>query len=252
MTRVALHVSLGEGGAGAAGGARSLSLSRLREALDDARLYAQRRAAFDRRQMRESRVSRLDLERLSEALAGRLPVVVAVSRASDILRVLELAKAYGLRLVLQGAEEAWVVADAIAAARVPVIVQPFDNLPRGFERLGTRHDNAALLAAAGVDVIITTYGPHRAHTLRQEAGNAVARGLAWEQALSAVTLAPARALGIERDHGTVAAGRVANLVVWDGDPFELSTSAVHVLVRGREQSLRTRQDALVERYRVLP
>lgn len=249
--RAALHVNLDDGGVEAAGGARPAALMRLREVFEDARLYGRQRAAYDRRALREMRVSRLDLERLQDALAGRIPVVIRVSRASDILRVLELGRQYGLRLVLSGAEEGWRVADRIAAAGVPVIVQPMTNLPSSFSRLGSRFDNAAILARAGVRLVITTDGAHDLRNLRQEAGNAVAHGLPRDVALRALTVEPARVFGVEDDYGTVAPGKVANLVVWNGDPFETTTWATHLFVRGRPVPLRSRQTELLERYRRL-
>lgn len=247
----ALHVDVNEGGIVAAGGARPAVLGRLRELLDDARLYGRQRSAFDRRMLREMRVSRLDLERMQDALARRIPVVFRVSRAADILRVLELARLNNLRAILAGAEEAWMVADRIAAAQVPVILQPLTNLPSGFARLGSRYDNAALLQRAGVRVIITTAGAHNLWNLRQEAGNAVAAGLDRAAAVRALTVEPARAFGLEADHGVVAAGRPANLVLWSGDPFEVSTRPLRLFIRGRDVSLRTRQTELFERYRDL-
>jgi imidazolonepropionase-like amidohydrolase len=176
---------------------------------------------------------------------------VHVSRAADILRILELSREYGLRLILAGVEEGWRVADAIAAAEVPVLVTPLTNLPSSFARLGSRYDNAALLARAGVRVALYVGGAHEARTLRQEAGNAVAWGLDRDAALRAVTIEPARIFGMERDYGALAPGKVANVVVWSGDPFELSTHATHVFVRGAEASLETRQTALFARYRDL-
>ena len=247
----ALHVDLTDSGIAAAGGTRSTALGRLREALDDARLYRTRRAAYDRRGVRELSLSRLDLERLSEALAGEIPVVVRVSRSHDILRVLALGRDYGLRLVLAGAEEGWRVARQIADADVPVIVQPLTNLPATFDQLHSRYDNAALLHAAGVRLIIATEGPHLVRNLRQEAGNAVAHGLPREAALRALTVEPARVFGTDDRYGTLAPGRVANLVVWTGDPFELTTWARAVLIRGRPVPMRSRQTLLFERYRDL-
>lgn len=247
----ALQVALNEGGVRSAGGAMPAALTRLREVLEDARLYGRSRGAYDRRGLREMNVSRLDLERLQDVLAGRIPVVVEVSRAADILRVLELAEQYGLRLVLSGAEEAWRVADRIAAADVPVIVEPTTNLPSTFARLGSRLDNAALLAEANVSVVITAGGAHDLRNLRQEAGNAVAQGLDRDVALRAVTLEPARVFGMDDDYGTVEAGKVANLVVWNGDPFETTSWATHVVVGGEEIPLRSRQTELLERYRRL-
>lgn len=246
----ALHVGLSEGAVAEAGGAMPSALSRLREVLTDAREYRRRRAAYDRRALRELSVSRLDLERLVAALEGRLPVAVHVSRAVDIERTLELGAEFGLRLVLLGVEEGWRVADRIAAADVPVVVQPLTNMPSSFSRLGARYDNPALLHRAGVRVIITTSGPHGLANLRQEAGNAVAWGLPADVALRALTVEPARAFGLA-DRGTIEPGRVASLVVWSGDPFEMSSRPLHVFVRGREAPLRSRQTALFERYRDL-
>ncbi|HJL17244.1 MAG TPA: amidohydrolase family protein [Sandaracinaceae bacterium LLY-WYZ-13_1] len=247
----ALHVNLDDGGVEAAGGARPSALGRLREALDDARLYRQRRASYDRRGLRELSLSRLDLERLAQALAGDLPVVVRVARSHDILRVLSLASDYGIDLVLAGAEEGWMVAQQIADADVPVIVQPMTNLPSQFSRLHSRYDNAARLEQAGVRVVLSTGGAHGVRNLRQEAGNAIATGLSREAALRGLTVEPARVFGLDDRYGTVAPGRVANLVIWTGDPFEVTTWARGVLVRGRDVPLASRQTLLFERYRDL-
>ena len=247
----ALRVSLSDQAIHAAGGARSSAIARLREVLEDARLYRTRRAAYERRQVRELALSTLDLERLSSALAGELPVVVHVSRASDILRVLELGRTYGLRLVLAGAEEGWRVAARIAAADVPVIVQPLTNLPTSLSTLHSRYDNAALLHRAGVRVVLATGAPHDVRTLRQEAGNAVRAGLPADVALRALTVEPARVFGVDDRYGTIAPGRVANLVVWTGDPFEVTTWARQLFIRGHEVPMRSRQSLLFERYRDL-
>jgi imidazolonepropionase-like amidohydrolase len=249
---VALHVSLNDEGVAAAGGARPSAIVRLRELLDDARLYARQRAAFDRRQFRETGdVSRLDLERVVSALAGTIPVVVKVSRASDILRTIALAEEYGLRLVISGAEEGWMVAAEIAAADVPVIVQAMSNLPTRFSTLHARYDNAALLARAGARVILHSPGAWDVRNLRQEAGNAVAVGMDADAALAAITSVPAEVFGMGTDYGVIAPGRLASLAIWSGDPFETTTSLRRVLVRGRELPLRSRQTLLFERYRSL-
>ena len=106
----ALHVDLGDGGIAATEGTMPTALSRFREVLEDAKLYGTQRRAYERRGLREMRVSRQDLERLQPALAGDVPVVVSVSRAADILRVLAIAEEFGLDLILSGAEEGWRVA----------------------------------------------------------------------------------------------------------------------------------------------
>lgn len=247
-----LHASLSDGAVTASGGARSTALNLLREAFEDARLFQQRGAqTYDRRGLRELSVSRLDLQRLASAIDGDYPVVIHASRSSDILRVIALANDYGLRLVLAGAEEGWMVAAQLAAADVPVIVQPLTNLPGSFAHLHARYDNAAILDRAGVRVVIATDGAHGQRNLRQEAGNAIASGLPRDVALRALTVEPARVFGVDDRYGTIAPGRVANLVVWTGDPFELTTWARHVFVRGREIPTRSRQTLLFERYRDL-
>lgn len=249
--RAALHVDLDQGGVAAAHGARPAALLRLRELFDDARLFARQRAAFDRAAMRETGVSRLDLERVVLALEGELPVFVRVARASDILAALALGDEYALDLVLLGAEEGWMVADALAAAEVPVIVQPLADLPDTFSSLHARFDNAALLSAAGVTVAIYEPGAWDVRNLRQEAGNAVAWGMRADAALAAITRVPAELAGQGADYGVIAPGRLASMVLWNGDPFETTTLPVHVYVRGRELPLRSRQTDLFDRYRAL-
>ncbi|MCS6797605.1 MAG: amidohydrolase family protein [Myxococcota bacterium] len=248
---LAVHADVTEAGVDAAGGALPSAMLRLRELLDDARLYARRRADYDRRAMRESRVSRLDLERMQAVLTRRVPLVVRVSRASDIDRVLELARRERLRLVLAGAEEGWRLAERIAAENVPVIVTPLHNLPVSFDALASRHDNAALLSRAGVRVVLATPDVHNLRNLRQEAGNAVRFGMDPAAALRAVTVEPARVFGMEADRGRIAPGQLANVAIWSGDPFETTTYLVNLLIRGRTVSLETRQSALLRRYRTL-
>ena len=235
----------------AAGGARGAVSLRLREVLDDARFWRDNRAAFDAGRSRDVSASRLDLEALGPVLTGDMPLIVSVHRASDIEAVLRIAADYGLDLVIAGGSEAWMVADRIADAGVPVIVKPLTNNPGGFDRLGARFDNAALLYAAGVDVIIGSFTSHNARNLTLEAGNAVRFGLPWKMALRAATLAPAEALGLAAEYGSLEAGKVGNVVVWTGDPFELSSRAETVVIRGRVTSLDNRQRGLLRRYREL-
>ncbi|HUF88901.1 MAG TPA: amidohydrolase family protein [Gemmatimonadota bacterium] len=249
--RVAMMADFDEGAAAAVGGSRGAAALRLREALEDARFWAARRAAFDRGESRELTQSRLDLAALQPVLAGEIPLVVEAHRASDILAVLDIAAEFGLRPVILGGTEAWMVAGALAAEAVPVILKPRTSLPSGFERLGARFDNAALLAAAEVPIAFTPFENHRAGEITQEAGNAVRWGLSWEEALRAVTLTPAEIYGVSDRYGSLAPGRVANVVVWSGDPLELSTRAETVLVRGRVMPDWSRQKELLERYRAL-
>ena len=236
---------------GAVGGARGAVTLRLREVLDDALFWRDHRGEFDAGRARDLSVSRLDLEALGPVLDGQMPLIVSAHRASDIEAVLRIADDYGLDLVISGGSEAWMVADRIAAAGVPVILKPLNSSPEGFDRLGARFDNAALLHEAGVEVVVGSFDSHNARWLTLEAGNAVRFGLPWEVALRAVTLAPARVVGVDDRYGSLEAGKVGNLVVWTGDPFELSTRAESVVIRGSVTSPENRQIDLFRRYRQL-
>ncbi|MGH7529934.1 MAG: amidohydrolase family protein [Gemmatimonadales bacterium] len=248
---VAMVVNLNEDAKDAGGGSRAGVAARLRRVLDDAREYATRRNDYRRDQMQELAAPEADLEALQPVLRGELPVVALANRRSDIATALRIAREYRLRLILAGGAEAWMIADRIAAADVPVLVQPLDNIP-SYDALGIRYENAALLATAGVKVILMETDTHNARNLRQQAGNAVAYGMSWDQALRAITATPAEVFGVARDYGTLEPGKVANVVVWSGDPFEFSTAVEHVFIRGREIPLRSRQTELLERYRTLP
>jgi imidazolonepropionase-like amidohydrolase len=249
----AIYATAGGHGRAAAFGARGGVMLRLRELFDDVRQYARRRQDFERNQMRKVGASRLDLEALIPVVEGKLPLVVEANRASDLQALLRFAREQKIRLVLSGGLEAWMVAKELAAAHVPVIVSALPDLPSAFESLGARPDNAALLARAGVQIAISPReeeGPF-SRTLRLEAGNAVAHGLPWEAALTAVTHAPAEIFWVGETLGVLTPGRSADLVIWSGDPFEPLTRPRNVLIRGREIPLRSRQSELRDRYRDL-
>ena len=249
--RAAVVANFGPAAAESVGGARGAASLRLREVLDDARFWSTRRSAFDSGDLRQLSVSRLDLEALQPVLAGAVPLVVQVDRASDIRTVLRIAEEFGVRLVIRSGSEAWMVAAELAEQQVPVIVKPLTSLPEGFDRLGSRFDNAALLEAAGVQIAISSFQSHRAHNIGQEAGNAVRFGMPWEAALRAITLTPAEIYGVDDRYGSIQAGKVANLVVWNGDPLELSARAEWVFIRGELMPDASRQRDLLERYRTL-
>ena len=245
--RLALHASL-DGGRGEHDAASGASLLRLRELFDDARALKRNPGGYDRRQMRELGASRLDLLVVGDALDGRLPVVFHVDRASDIVGVLAFAEEQGIRAVLASAAEGWKVASQIADAKAPVIVHALHHGPITFKARYAREDNAALLHRAGVTVALSATSTHMARKLRQTAGNAIRAGLSKAAAIDAVTRAPARIMGMD-DYGELKKDQVANVAVWSGDPFELSSKVERLFIRGRAVSLRSRQTALFERYR---
>lgn len=255
-TPLALHVHL-EIGADPQGGSRAAAVRSVREAFDDARVFQKNRAAWERNQSRAFAASRLDLEALTESLGGgaakkgavKVPVVFHVNRASLILSALAVAKEFDLTPVIAGGAEAWRVRKRLAAEKVPVIVYPLVDGPESFDTLGARDDNAALLHLAGVPVVLSTGETHNARKLRQVAGNAVRAGLPHTAAVAAITRAPAEALGMADRYGTLAAGKIANLVVWSGDPLEIQTRIMSLYIHGKKQALVSRQTQLLQKYR---
>ncbi len=155
-----------------------------------------------------------------------------------------------LKPVIVGGAEAWVVASDLAKAKVPVILDPLVNLPASFDRIGARLDNAALLNRAGVKVAFTLMEDptQRARRIRQVAGNAVAHGLPPDVALAAITATPAEIFGLGASRGRIAAGQVADLVLWTGDPLEVTTVAEQVWIAGASVEMKSRQTELRDRY----
>ena len=249
--RVAMVAPFGDAGAGVAGGARGAEFTLFRETMAEVRLYARNKSAFERGGLRDLSLSRADLEALIPVAEGRMPLIVTVSRASDILMVLRLADEENIKVILDGAEEGWMVADQIAAAGVPVLVNPVTNLPGNLERRGARMQNAAVLHAAGVVIAIkgNEGSIHRARETRYNAGNAVSHGLPHAAAIAAITTNPARIFGFGDRFGTLTAGAEADVVIWSGDPLEPLSQTVAVFVKGVEQPMTARNLLLRDRYR---
>jgi imidazolonepropionase-like amidohydrolase len=240
------------------GGSRAETLLKLRQVLDDARVYRTRRADFERAQIRPLAASRLDLEALQMVLDGRVPMIVEADKSSDIEAAMKLAKDYGFRMILAGGAEAWMVADKLAAARIPVLTGAMNNIPESFASLGQRQENAGLLSKAGVQVSVIGNaggGDEEAFNVRNvrfEAGNAVAYGMDWDSALRSITLTPAETFGVADRVGSLAPGRSADVVIWSGDPLEFATQPERVFIAGREVTQPSRQDLLEDRYKTLP
>jgi len=248
---VGMLVDLSEGSKSAGGGSRAGVAQRLRRVFSDALEYSRRRTEYTRAQMQQLAAPAADLEALLPVLRGQEPLIAFANRRSDMETALRIGREFKLKLILAGAQEGWMIAPALAAAGVPLLVQPLDNIP-SYDALGVRYENAAVLAKAGVKVALLETDTHNARDLRQQAGNAVSYGMAWDQALRAVTLSPAEIFGVGDRYGSLDAGKVANVVVWSGDPFEFTSAVEHVFIRGREIPLRSRQTELFERYKTLP
>jgi imidazolonepropionase-like amidohydrolase len=247
---VGVVATVGGESAGRAGGSRSVQWQMLREALQYA---AAPEAQADRiSSWWERRASAADRAALRGLLTRATSLFIEADRESDIRNAVSIGKEFDLRVVIIGGAEAWRAADLLAARRVPVIVDPFLDLPESFDRIGARIDNAALLDRAGVTVAFYAPGMHLSHdaglAIRQGAGVAASTGMPREAALRAITLNPARIFGLDDHVGSLEPGRDADVVLWDGDPLEMTTSPDLVFVEGREVSLATRQQALRDRY----
>jgi imidazolonepropionase-like amidohydrolase len=288
-SRVFQFVELGETGGTTAGGSRPSAYIQFRNALREARELGRygtpisssaRKAdeATDQpivRNPNESRLygigaqrsedvllTRFDAAALVPVLQGRQYLLVHVERARDILNVIGLKRDYpALKIVLVGATEGWLVADRIAAARVPVIASAVNDLPANFEQIAATQSNVGRMRDAGVSVAIGMIDDNDTRYLfneRQYAGNLVAlagvpgaTGVRWGEALAMITSRPAEMLGMARDIGSLAPGRRADVVIWSGDPLQVSSNAEAVFIDGVQQPMDTRQTKLRERYKDL-
>lgn len=243
---VAVHARLGQSIAGS----RAAALATLEETFEDARFWQSRRGAYDRRQSRDLVAHPRDLEALLPVLDGAIPLVVSADRTSDLLALVQLSRRLGLsHLTIVGAAQGWKVADALARPEITVLVQPSENLPGSLDRLGARFDNAALMHTAGVRVGIGVLDEaHNVRNMAQEAGIAIAHGLPREAAVPAVTRNVAIGYAMDDHYGTIAVGKVADLVAWSGDPFELRHMPTKVWIRGAEIPMTSRQTELRDRY----
>jgi len=178
---------------------------------------------------------------------GRI-VVFNVDRASDILQVIEFSTRHGLNSVISGGTEAWMVADQLAEAGVPVLINALSNLPGNFDQLGARMDNAAILNQAGVTIAFMGAGTHQARKLRQIAGNAVANGLPYEAGLAAMTVSPAVIFALGDEYGSIEENSIADLVIWSGDPLDVTAAADQVIIAGKTVEMISRQTLLRDRY----
>jgi imidazolonepropionase-like amidohydrolase len=244
-TAHALFVEFGGGAAALAGGSRAAQVMLLQQAFTEVRSPK----AFlqgDTRILTPG--GRQALQTYTE---GSAPIVFAADRASDIRQIINLARLEKVRAVILGGAEAWRVAAELAAARIPVVLNPLNDLPATFDSVGATLENAARLQTAGVKIAFTLDGadePHNIRKVRQAAGIAVAHGLPWEAALAALTRNPAEIFGVAAGNGTLEKGRPADLVLWSGDPLEVTTLADRVFIQGTSQEMRSRQTLLRDRY----
>ena len=287
-SRAFQFVELGEGGANRAGGSRSASFALFRNALREAEQLSRRvgpltvgasepdaRTQPIVRNPNESRLyssdagraddvllTRFDAAALVPVLRGEQLLLVHVERAKDILNVLGLRREFPkLKIALVGATEGWTVADRIADSGVWVIASALNDLPASFEMLAATHSNVGRMQAAGVKVAIGMIDDNDTRYVRnqrQYAGNLVAlgkvpgaAGLSWADAFAMISSKPAEAVGLGGEIGSLGAGRRGDVVIWSGDPLELSSAAEAVWIDGVRQPLENHQTKLRDRYRSL-
>ena len=283
--RLFQFVELGEEGASESGGSRAsthvLLRSALREAAELSRFAAPIRGGGQRlrpgvpenpndpklltpqaKRSDDVLLTRFDAAALVPVLRGQQILMVHVNRSTDLLQVIALKREFpNLRLVIVGADEGWMVADRLAASRIPVIASALSNLPGSFESLAATQSNVGRMREAGVNVSIGTINDDETRMLsraRFYAGNLVglakvpgASGLAWGEALRMVTSAPAEAVGLGAEVGSLQPGRRGDVVVWSGDPLDNASAAELVLIDGVQQPLENRQTKLRDRYKDL-
>lgn len=248
----------GEGGAGAAGGSRPAAIAAFRNALAQAKLYARNPTGYAD-QGKDALLTRADAEALQPVILGKVPLLVHVERASDILVLLDIKREMpALKLVFVGVSEGWMVASQLAAAHVPVIASALNDLPASFEQLAATQSNVGRMKMAGVVVGLGMIGDNDARQARNEkqyAGNLVAltrmpgaTGLDWNAAFAAISSAPAEAIGMGGEIGSLRPGRRGDVVIWSNDPLELDAAALGVWIDGVKQPLDTRQRMLRDRY----
>ncbi len=240
------YMTYGDSGAERANGTRALALQHIRTVFSDLKALSE---SEEPDKYKPDGILKLrELKALLPVLTESRPFVVSAHRVNDILAMLELASQYSLTMIISGAEEAWKIRDKIAAAKVALILNPYSNLPSRFETWGNRIDQMTLLQEAGIPMMISNNTSHNAYVIRQIAGNAVAHGLPYDDALASITRIPAQWFGMANKLGSLESGMQANLVVWDGDPLEITSSADQVYIQGEAMPMTSRQTKLRDRY----
>jgi len=246
--RAFVSVDVGSGGAEAAGGSRAALWVTLEAILAEAEragdVQGPEKAWYGIN-------TRHDVASLKQVLSGDIPLLMRADRVADIRQVLAFKQRHpSVKVVLVHGVEAWREANALSKANIPVIIDPEYNLPGGFDQMGATLANAARLHAAGVKVAIGM-DTHNIRLAAQHAGNAVANGLPHEAGIASLTSVPAEILGVENTLGVLKTGAVADIVVWSGDPLEVTEAAEVVISNGKVMQMESRQTKLRDRYLLL-
>ncbi|MFT6777109.1 MAG: imidazolonepropionase-like amidohydrolase [Paraglaciecola sp.] len=246
QARAFISTKVGNHGADTVGGSRSVLWVSLEKALAEAQFAIGK--SLTPSDEWHGELSRADIAALIPVVKGEIPLLVDARRAADIRQVIALKQRQPkLNIVITYATEGWRVAKELANNNIPVILDPEANLPFGFDQLGSTLTNAGRLAGAGVKISIGME-THNIRLARQHAGNAVANGLNWDQGLAALTINVAKLYGIDDKLGSLESGKLADVVIWSGDPLEVTEAAEMVLIAGVPIDMQSRQSKLRDRY----
>ncbi len=191
--------------------------------------------------------SRRDIAALKKVVSREIPLIIKANGASDILALIKFSNRANINIVITGAAEAWRVSEQLSEADIPVVLFPIDNIPNSFNELGSRLDNAYLLNKAGVKILLGSQETHNSYLSRQGAGIAVSYGLPWNEALKGLTKNIAEVFKLGK-RGSIQEGYIADLVIWDGDPLEVSSFVEGIYLSGKNQPIKNRSMKLKQRY----
>ena len=188
-----------------------------------------------------------DVRALHKLIDKKMPIIIKSNRASDILKLIEMKNKYDLNLIIMGAQEASLVSKQLAESKIPLIVNPINNIPNSFDELASNINLSSRLEDEGILLMFNASRDHNYHLIRQGAGIAVANGMTYGGAIRALTSNVATAFNIQ-DRGTIKPGKVADLIVWEADPLEPSSMPEKVFINGIDMDLTTRSSRLTDRY----
>jgi len=188
-----------------------------------------------------------DIIALGKVVNNDMPFVIETNRAVDILQALAMKQKYSLNMVLASVEEAPMVLTKLQESKTPVIIDPMDNIPNSFDELGSSLDLGRILDQAGIPIMFSTQRSHNYHLMRQGSGNAVAHGMSYETAIKGMTQTVAQTFNLD-NRGSIEPGKLADIIIWDGDPLEPASFPKIVMIEGQFQDLSSRSSKLTERY----
>ncbi|HJX83886.1 MAG TPA: amidohydrolase family protein, partial [Candidatus Angelobacter sp.] len=232
--------------------------TQLRQAFLDAQDYSEKWARYEKKKATPDEKDKdktpeppkrdLKLEAMMPYLRGQKPVVLAVEEPKDLETALDLAHQFHLKVILNHVTRVSSLLDKIAATGFPVIIGPIYEQPREWERYDAVYRMPAEMAKKGIKIAFASYDAHNVRNLPYAAGYAVGFGLPYDEALKAITLNPAQMWGVDKDLGSLDAGKMANVVVANGDPLDVKTDVKHVFIAGQEIPLVSKQTELRDQY----